>query len=132
MEQWLKRIVRECEEEAKISKNAQDLKKPAKMSFGLEVGEQKFSASFDVAKMMRPLILPMMLFGKATQGIGAMFSTLENMELKFNQQVRGYSGSRYEVPFVLEDAKRLVIVEPQVLPSFLEVFGFPAKVSMAV
>lgn len=121
LEKWLQKVIEDCKTDLK--KSSKELKKqPLKMSMNIEAGKESYGFSIDLADMLEKVAIPTMLLSKGFDGITTAIECLD-MPFKKDRRIKGYSESEYIVPFCLEDEEKLVLLEPMVLPGFMEAFG---------
>ncbi len=127
MEKWLIKVVSEAKAQAEEdARQAQE--EPTKVSFQIEVGEQKLALAIDVLEWAEKLAFPGHLIERALVGFDNLVSTLP-LEIKREQRVTGYSGNVYEIPCLLEDDSRQVIFVPALHTSFADALGLPRPYS---
>ena len=121
MEEWLQKIIDECRKEAEGSLN-EIRKQPMKISMSIESGKDSLGFDFDLTNMAEKFLLPTQLLQRGFEGIEKTIQCL-GMPLKRNYRIRGYSDSKYVIPYYLEDGERIVLFEPLLFSGFLEAFG---------
>lgn len=127
MEKWLIKVMSEAKTQAKEdAKKAQE--EPAKVSFQIEMGEKKLALDIDMLEWVEKLAYPGHLIERALMGFDNLLSAMP-FEIKREQRVTGYSGSVYEIPYLLEDETRQVIFIPALHTSFVEALGLPKPYS---
>lgn len=125
-EDWLEKILQECEEQKR--KEISKLKKESpKISFKVESGKESFGLKMDIGDLLDKFYIPIQLLEKAQMGVANLLNTLD-LDFKTNYAVKGLSGE-YIIPFYLEDKDRQIIFTPALFPCFLEAFGIPVTES---
>jgi len=88
----------------------------------IEAGKESVVFSVNLGDLLEKIALPTMLLGKGFDGVSKAIECL-GIPFKKNQRIKGFSESEYIIPFCLEDKEKLVLLEPLLIPGFMEAFG---------
>lgn len=109
MEKWLEDLIRQLKRE--IPSNISDFPTVSLTLHG-EFGKQAFDARLriDPKEIVEKFAIPLALLEKGTHGVGSLLQA-SGLRVRANATVKGYSGTKYTVPFLATDTKRVIIAD---------------------